>query len=140
MLPALSRLHAKVSGNRSALLLSGLLAGSGVLHFAVPGPYDSIVPKVLPGSPRAWTKASGVVELAVAAAVALPQTRRIGGLAAAGLFAGIFPANVQMAYDYRDASPVKRAVAYGRLPLQAPLIGWALVVRGDGGCAGGERG
>jgi uncharacterized membrane protein len=134
MIPALSRLHAKVSGNRSALLLSGLLAGSGVLHFAVPGPYDSIVPKVLPGSPRGWTKASGAVELAVAAAVALPQTRRIGGLAAAGLLAAVYPANVQMAYDCRNASPLKRAVAYGRLPFQAPLIGWALVVRGNG-CA-----
>jgi uncharacterized membrane protein len=141
MIPALSRLHAKVSGNRSALLLSGLLAGSGVLHFAVPGPYDAIVPKVLPGGPRAWTRASGAVELAVAAAVALPQTRRIGGLAAAVLFAAVYPANVQMAYDYRNASPVKRAVAYGRLPLQAPLIGWALLVRGaGGGIAGGNRG
>ncbi|MFC1409863.1 hypothetical protein ACEZCY_24315 [Streptacidiphilus sp. N1-12] len=138
MLPVIDRLHAKVSGNRSALLLSGLLAGSGVLHFAVPGPYDSIVPKVLPGSPRAWTKASGAVELAVAAAVALPQTRRVGGLAAAGLLAAVFPANVQMAYDYRNASPVKRAVAFGRLPLQAPLIGWALVVRGRASGAPGR--
>ncbi|MFC1416460.1 DoxX family protein [Streptacidiphilus cavernicola] len=133
MIPALTRLHAKVSGDRSALLLSGLLAGAGVLHFAVPGPFDAIVPKLLPGSPRTWTKASGAAELAVAAAVALPPTRRAGGLAAAGLFAAVYPANVQMAYDYRNASPLKRAVAYGRLPLQAPLIGWALVVRGGRG-------
>ena len=133
MIPALGRLQAKVSGNRSALLLSGLLAGSGVLHFAVPGPYDAIVPKLLPGSARAWTRASGAAELAIAAAVALPATRRVGGLAAAGLFAAIYPANVQMAYDQRNASPLKRAVAYGRLPLQAPLIGWALVVRGARG-------
>lgn len=130
MIPAITRLHAKVSGNRSALLLSGLLAGSAALHFAVPGPFDAIVPKALPGSPRTWTKASGAVELAVAAAVALPQTRRVGGLAAAGLFAAVYPANVQMAYDWRNASRLKRAVAYGRLPMQAPLIGWALVVRG----------
>jgi uncharacterized membrane protein len=129
MTSAVRRLRAAASGPRSALALSGLLAAMGVLHFAVPGPFDALVPKVLPGSPRTWTKASGAAELAVAVAVALPQTRRLGGLAAAGLFAAVFPANVQMAYDWRHASPVKRAVAFGRLPLQAPLIGWALAVR-----------
>ncbi|MHA6759874.1 DoxX family protein [Streptacidiphilus sp. PAMC 29251] len=130
MIPAVSRLQAKVSGNRSALLLAGLLAGSGALHFAVPGPYDAIVPKLLPGSPRTWTKASGAVELVIAAAVALPPTRRVGALAAAGLLTAVYPANVQMAYDWRNAPRLKRAIAFGRLPLQAPLIGWALAVRG----------
>ncbi len=129
MNPALGRLRDATTGTRSALLLSGVLAGMGTLHFAVPGPFDAIVPRVLPGSPRLWTRASGAAELAVAAAVALPQTRRVGGLAAAGLFAAVYPANVQMAYDWRNASKLKRAVAFGRLPFQAPLIGWALAVR-----------
>src|SRR3712207_6911229 len=40
----------------------------------------------------AWTYASGVAELAVAAAVAHPGTRRVGGFAAAALFAAGFPA------------------------------------------------
>jgi len=127
------RARAAVTGSRSALALSGMLAGMGVLHFAVPGPFDTIVPKLLPGSPRIWTKASGAAELAVAAAVALPATRRLGGLAAAGLFTAVFPANVQMAYDWRNASRLKRAVALGRLPLQAPMIGWALAVRAGAG-------
>ena len=129
MIPALGRLRSATTGTRSALVLSGLLAGSGMLHFAVPKPFDAIVPKVLPGSPRLWTRASGVAELAVAAAVAVPQTRRLGGLAAAGLFTAVYPANVQMAYDWRNASKLKRYIAFGRLPLQAPLIGWALAVR-----------
>jgi uncharacterized membrane protein len=123
------RARAAVRSPRSALTMSGLLAGTGVLHFAVPGPFDALVPKLLPGSPRVWTRASGVAELAVAAAVAVPATRRLGGLAAAGLFTAVFPANVQMAYDWRDASRLKQAVAFGRLPFQAPLIGWALAVR-----------
>jgi uncharacterized membrane protein len=46
-------------------------------------------------------------------------------LAAAGLFAAVFPANVKMAVDWRHASPAKRAIAYGRLPLQIPLVLWA---------------
>ncbi|MEU8236686.1 hypothetical protein AB0C07_00400 [Actinoplanes missouriensis] len=110
---------------RDAAGLAALLATTGVLHFAVPKPFDRIVPRALPGSPRTWTYLSGVAELAVAAAVAHPRTRRAGGLAAAALFAAVFPANVTMAADWRHASPARRAIAYGRLPLQAPLIAWA---------------
>lgn len=110
---------------KRALGLAALLGASGVLHFAAPRPYDSIVPRSLPGRPRAWTYASGAAELAVAAALAWPATRRLGGLAAAGLFVGVFPANVKMAVDWRNASPARRAVAFGRLPLQIPLVLWA---------------
>jgi len=108
--------------------LAVLLAGAGVTHFARPRPYDSIVPRWLPGSPRAWTYASGAAELAAGAAIACPRTRRAGGLAAAALFAAVFPANVQMAIDWRHHAAPLRAAAIGRLPLQAPLIWWALRV------------
>jgi uncharacterized membrane protein len=113
---------------RSATALAWLLTTTGVLHFAAPKPFDTIVPRSLPGSPRTWTYLSGAAELAVAAAVAHPRTRRWGALAAAGLFVAVFPANVKMAHDWRTADPVRRAVAYGRLPLQVPLVAWALRV------------
>ena len=113
---------------RSSTTLAALLATSGVLHFARPRPFDTIVPHRLPGRPRTWTYLSGAAELAVAAAVAHPRTRALGGLGAAGLFAAVFPANVQMAVDWRHASPGRRAVAYGRLPLQVPLVLWGLRV------------
>jgi uncharacterized membrane protein len=116
---------------KRALALAALLAGAGVTHFARPRPYDAIVPRSLPGSPRRWTYASGVAELAVAAAVLHPRTRRAGGLAAAALFTAVFPANVKMALDWRDKPLSMRAVAYGRLPLQAPLIWWAWKVARD---------
>ena len=115
---------------KNALGLAALLATSGALHFANPRPFDSIVPRSLPGSPRTWTYLSGAAELAIAAAIAVPRTRRLGGLAAAGLFIGVFPANVKMAVDWRHASPAKRAIAVGRLPLQVPLILWARRVAG----------
>ncbi len=117
------------SRSRSALALAALLGAAGVTHFAKPKPYDAIVPRSLPGKPRTWTYASGVAEVALAAAVAVPRTRRLGGLLAAGFFAAVFPANVKMAYDYRTKSPKARAIAYGRLPLQVPLVLWALKVR-----------
>ncbi|MGK5678891.1 DoxX family protein [Actinoplanes sp. URMC 104] len=111
--------------NKDAAGLTALLATAGVLHFATPGPFDAIVPRSLPGRPRTWTYLSGAAELAVAAAIAHPRTRRAGALAAAALFAGVFPANVKMAVDWRNASPARRAIAYGRLPLQVPLVLWA---------------
>ena len=108
----------------SPYLLAGLLAGAGVLHFVRPEFYDAMIPPFL-GSPRTWTYASGVVELAVAAAVAVPGTRRRGALAAAVLLVAVFPANVYMALDPGD---LPRWAAIVRLPLQIPLVVWALRV------------
>jgi uncharacterized membrane protein len=113
---------------RRALALASLLAAAGVTHFARPRPYDAIVPRWIPGPPRMWTYASGAAELAVAAAITCPRTRRSGGLAAASLFAAVFPANVQMAVDWRGRGAAPRAIAYARLPLQVPLVWWALKV------------
>ena len=80
---------------------------------------------------------SGVAELASAAAIARPSTRRLGGLAAAIVFVAVFPANVQMAVDWRHRPALEQAEAYGRLPLQIPLVWWAWRVhrnaaRGEG--------
>ena len=112
----------------SALALAGLLGAAGATHFAKPKPYDAIVPRALPGKPRTWTYLSGAAEVALAVAVAVPRTRGVGGKLAAGFFAAVFPANVKMAYDYRAKSPKAKAIAYGRLPLQVPLVLWALRV------------
>jgi uncharacterized membrane protein len=114
-----------------ALLLAGLLGTAGVLHVAAPDFFDAMVPEALPGQPRFWTLLSGAAELGVATAIAVPRTRRLGGLAAAALFVAVFPANVQMALDWSERSVAEQAVAYGRLPLQIPLIWWAWRVRRD---------
>ncbi|MFG1883498.1 hypothetical protein [Micromonospora sp. NPDC049102] len=111
-----------------AVALAGLLATAGVTHLLRPGYYDPIVPRTLPGPARLWTYASGFAELAVAAAVAHPATRRTGGRAAAALFVAVLPANVKMAVDWRHRRPTRRAIAYGRVPMQIPLIWWALRV------------
>jgi uncharacterized membrane protein len=109
--------------------MAGLLAFMGILHLAAPRYFDEIVPESLPGGQRAWTYGSGIAELATAAAVAFPRTRRTGGLLAAGLFVGVFPANIKMALDWADRPRWQRIIAYGRLPLQIPMILWALKVR-----------
>lgn len=115
---------------RRALGLSALLAGAAGTHFAVPKVYDAMIPDLLPGTPRMWTYGSGVVEFATAAAILAPPTRRTGALAAAALFTGVLPANVKMAIDARTSdSAAYRLGTILRLPLQVPLIVWALKVR-----------
>ncbi|QKW10570.1 hypothetical protein HUT18_00895 [Streptomyces sp. NA04227] len=109
----------------SATALAGFLAGAGVSHFVVPKLFDAIVPRVLPGSPRAWTQAGGVAELALAAGIACPRTRRVAAQATAAFFVGVFPANIQMAVDWRHKPAPLRNLALARLPLQAPLVLWA---------------
>jgi len=108
--------------------LATLLTSAGITHFAVPAAYDAIVPEQLPGAARTWTYLSGAAELGIAALIATPRTRRLGGLLAAGLFVCVFPANVKMAIDWSTKSSWMRALAYGRLPLQIPLVRGALRV------------
>jgi uncharacterized membrane protein len=111
--------------NRSALIMAAVLGVAGVAHFVVPKGFDEIVPRALPGSARLWTYVSGAAELAVAAGVARRSTRRYGALAALALFVAVYPANLQMAYDWRDRSMGEQLIAYGRLPIQLVLFWWA---------------
>lgn len=114
----------------SAAVLGGVLALSGVLHLVVPRVYEPLIPRPL-GNPRAWVLGSGVAELACAAALAPARTRSAGALATAALLVAVFPGNVTMALRTRRGAPgitTRRVVAWGRLPLQVPLVGWALAV------------
>jgi uncharacterized membrane protein len=113
---------------RLAYRLAALLLGSGVLHFAVPKPYDAIVPAELPGSQRFYTYASGVAELASGALLLSPRTRKLGALAAVAVFVGVLPANLNLVRLWRDKPLFMRLGAIARLPLQIPMITWALKV------------
>ncbi|WP_026343679.1 membrane protein [Nocardia sp. BMG111209] len=118
--------------DRRVRLLSSMLFGMGVLHFAAPKPFDSIVPPQLPGRARTYTYASGVAELGVATALAVPRTRRLGGTLAALLFVAVFPANIQFTVDSLrnpKTSKLVRIASIARLPLQIPMIRTALRIR-----------
>ncbi len=110
----------------------GLLTAASLVHFAKPEVFDPTIPRILPGTPRQWVIGSGLAELGAAMLIAAPPTRRLGGLAAAGLFAVVFPANVQMtvhAWRERSEKPGYLAAMLVRLPIQVPLVLWALRVR-----------
>ena len=113
-----------------ALALAALLGTSGVLHLRRPGIFRPLIPRAR-GDPDPWVLGSGVAELACAAALVVPATRGVGGLASATLLVAVFPGNVTMAVRSRpDARgwAGRPAVAWARLPLQVPLVAWAVAV------------
>lgn len=116
----------------AALLLAAVLTTTGIWHFASPHGFESIVPRFL-GSPSFWVRLSGVGELACAVGLALPRTRSAAGWATAALFVIVFPANVTMAVHAWPGDG-SRLIAFARLPLQIPLVLWAVwIARGTPG-------
>jgi uncharacterized membrane protein len=109
--------------------MGALLIGMGVLHFAVPKPFDTICPDELPGGPRFYTLASGVAEAATGAMLLAPRTRRLGATAAVALFIAVFPANVNMVRQWWGKGWPARVGTIARLPLQVPMITQALKIR-----------
>jgi uncharacterized membrane protein len=112
-----------------AYRIAALLLGVGTVHFVAPKPFDDIIPAELPGSPRFYTYASGVAEVGIGALLLVPRTRRLAALAAAALFIGVFPANVNMVRLWWGKAWLLRIFALARLPLQIPMITEALKIR-----------
>ena len=121
-------------GTRQAYLMGAGLLAMGVLHFAAPRGFDSIIPAEIPVPARSLTYASGAVELAVGLGLLAPATRRMSALAAVALFVAVFPANVNTVRVVMDKPLVYRLVALARLPLQLPLIttAWQVFTRSAG--------
>jgi uncharacterized membrane protein len=121
---ALKRFTSSSRGTKMGVWLIGM----GVLHFAAPQPFDSIVPEELPGTQRFYTLASGVAEVGVGALLVAPKTRKVGALAAIALFLGVFPGNVNMVRLWKNKPLPMRLIAIARLPMQVPMITQALKV------------
>jgi uncharacterized membrane protein len=112
-----------------ATWLAAALGGSGVLHLVRPRTFEWLVPPEL-GDARTWVLGSGVAEVATAALLSAPSTRRAGGWAAAGLLTSFVPAHLHQ-FRVARGNPAATAVAVLRLPMQAPMIAAALrVARG----------
>ena len=117
--------------------LATILATSGVIHLVRPEVYEGIVPHVLPHK-RLLVHASGVLEIACAAGLLHPATRRVAGWGSAALLVGVFPANVQMSVDQGrraarrgdTSSRATFAATLARLPLQWPMVRTALRAAG----------
>jgi uncharacterized membrane protein len=115
-----------VTPPKDVLGLAGLFAASGVLHLAKPEVYGPMMPSWVPKH-RDVIVASGVAELACAAGLLHPRTRRPAGWASALLLVTVYAGNLKMANDAAHTHSSKfKAIAFGRLPLQLPMIRTAL--------------
>lgn len=120
--------NAALPSQAPATRMGALLIGMGVLHFAAPKPFDTIVPAELPGDARFYTHASGVAEVATGALLLAPRTRRFGALAAIALYLAVYPGNLNMVRLWWHKGWPARIVAIARLPLQVPMVMQALKI------------
>jgi uncharacterized membrane protein len=112
--------------DRIAIVMGIFLGFAGVTHFVSPSFFDDIVPPWLPPSERFWTYISGIAEIVTAWLLLRSSSRRVGALAAAWLFVAVYPANVYMAWDWRDRALSEQVISYGRLPFQFLFIWLAI--------------
>jgi uncharacterized membrane protein len=108
-------------------LFASIFVVSGFLHFFRPAPYVRIMPPFLPW-PRALVQISGGAEILGGLGLLFPISRRWAAYGLALLLLAVFPANIYMAVAH-VAFPGfmgERWVQWLRLPLQIPLILWAL--------------
>ena len=102
--------------------MAGIFAVSGVVHLARPQTYEPTMPSWVPAH-REVILGSGVAELALAAGLLTPPTRRLAGWGSVALLLGVFPANVKMALDALAGDNTGlQAATLARLPLQWPMI------------------
>ena len=111
---------------RSVKLLALCFAVSGTVHLVKPEVYLPLMPTWVPAH-KEVILASGVAEIACAAGLAVPATRRAAGWASVLLLLGVYPGNVKMAVDSTKTRNTGFKVAsFARLPMQLPMIRAAL--------------
>lgn len=110
--------------------LAALMGGIGALHFVATDLMAQTIPSAFPMR-RELVLASGVVE--VACAVGLRRRSRWARPLAAATLLAVWPANIQMALDAgsgKHPGPMdSKALMWGRVPLQIPLVWAALQAR-----------
>ena len=106
--------------SRYALAL--LFVGAGIWHFVHPATYLAIMPPRLP-APLALVYVSGAFEILGGLGLLPTRTRLLAGWGLLALLVAVFPANVYMALIHEQLG-IPGWVAWGRLPLQLPLLWW----------------
>jgi uncharacterized membrane protein len=108
-------------------VLAALFVVAGAMHFVFPAVYVRIVPPYLP-YPAGLVAVSGVAEILGGLGLLVERTRRAAAVGLALLLLAVFPANWWMAASHVEFGnpPIPAWVLWARLPLQVPLIWWAL--------------
>lgn len=116
-----------MSPSRAGLAAFFTLAGG--MHFLRPRFYEVIVPPALQAQKKEIVAVSGAAEIAGAALVLHPASRRLGRWWLLALLVAVFPANVHMAVNPEqvrglDLRKVPRWALWARLPLQPLAMLW----------------
>ena len=108
-------------------LLAAFFVVAGTMHFVAPDAYVRIVPPVLP-APRLLVLLSGIAEILGGCGLLLPSTQRPAAWGLVLLLLAVFPANIYTAVSHVSFPGIfgQSWAQWLRLPLQIPLILWAL--------------
>ena len=99
---------------------------AGVMHFVATATFAKIVPPFLP-DPRLLVQISGVFEILGGIGVVVPATQRFAAWGLVALLIAVFPANIFMAIHHAQWPGIPVWALWTRVPLQIPLILWAMV-------------
>ncbi len=115
--------------SRSRLALAAFFTFMGTMHFVARRSFEAIVPTAIEARKKEAVAVSGVAEIAGAAMVLHPATRRLGRWWLLALLLAVFPANVHMAVNPEqirglDLKKVPRWALWARLPLQPLAMVW----------------
>lgn len=109
--------------------LAAFFTLAGTMHFLRPRFYEAMMPPSLQAQKQEIVAVSGVAEIAGAAMVLHPATRRAGRWWLLALLVAVFPANVHMAVNPEqipglDLRKLPRWALWARLPLQPLAMLW----------------
>ena len=109
--------------------LAAFFTFTGAMHFLRPRFFEAIVPPAIEARKQEVVAISGVAEVAGAAMVLHPASRRLGRWWLLALLAAVFPANIHMAVSPEqirglDLRKFPRWALWARLPLQPLAMLW----------------
>lgn len=109
----------------SLWITAAIFVMAGALHFVSPETYERIMPPYLPLH-RELVYLSGALEILGGLGLLPERTRSTAGIGLIVLLIAVWPANLQMLLDARDAAKPAWWVAllWARLPLQLLLMLW----------------
>lgn len=115
----------------SCWLLAGIFGTAGYFHLAHPRPFLTITPGWVP-HPATVIWATGLCELAGAAALLVPGLRRPAGAMLALYSVCVYPANIRhaMLFAHHHASWTGWLYHVPRLALQPVIVWWCLFAGG----------
>jgi len=109
--------------------VAALFTFTGTMHFVRPRFFEAIVPPAIEPQKKEAVAISGVAEIAGAALVLHPASRRLGRWWLLALLLAVFPANIHMAVSPEqirglDMRKFPRWALWARLPLQPLAMLW----------------